>query len=131
MVGAGPDSVVTGCLIGMIGIGSMNARVGGLVEAVPPPPGPELPPLAHAPPDAQCDSPFLKARMPLPVMRPAFSISRRLSPALMISNRLRRAFLIEAFSRKRLMCMGALLVTSVLARFLENVRPQPPDFDRR
>jgi hypothetical protein len=56
MVGAGPESVVTGCFTGMIGIGSMKARVGGLVP-VPPPPS-----FAQAAPDAQCDRPCFQAR---------------------------------------------------------------------
>ena len=56
MVGVGPVNVVTGCRTGMIGMGSMKARVGGLgvrnggVVA------------AQAFPEAHWLSPFFKTR---------------------------------------------------------------------
>src|SRR5437870_3401038 len=55
IVGAGPVSVVAGLRTGMMGSGSTNERVGGLVM---------LPPRAHATPDAHWQRPCLNARYP-------------------------------------------------------------------
>src|SRR5262245_10104861 len=92
----------------MIGIGSMNDRVGGLgstgrsasiSRASTPPPPPPLPLLGPLPHAARLLRPALATRYPPLVMSPILIRSRRLNPALMISSRFRNAVSASLSSR--------------------------------